>query len=65
MQNKKYPKAYQQIQAYYTLVAEYHTLPDIQDFIRRCTNNAYRTACSLIRTGKFTEEQIIAAYPLD
>ena len=65
MGNKKYPKVYEQINRFYTLVAEYHNLPDIEQFIQRCTQNAYRVACKLLSEGKYTQDQIIAMYPLD
>ena len=65
MGHKKYPAVYQQIQDYYTLVAEYHNLLDVAHFIERSTVNAYRVACKLLKEGKYTVEQIIAMYPLD
>lgn len=64
MDNKKYPAVYRQIQEYYTLIAKMDgNLPE--DYAERRTRNAYRIACSHIREGKYTEEQIIACYPLD
>ena len=65
MQNKKYPEVYQQIEKYYTLIAQDISIPNPEDFVARCVRNRYRHACKLIGSGSHSVQEVLSWYPLD
>lgn len=65
MGNKKYPNVYEQIQSYYTLIAQDFTIPNPEQFVERCVRNRYRDACKLIGSGNHSVAEVLSWYPLD
>lgn len=61
----KYYSMYLHIKQYYTLVANFMSPPNPQQFVTLSTRNAYRIACKQLNAGQATQEQIIARFPLN
>lgn len=64
---KRYQKMYDRMRAYWELCAkEVYFIPqsNVTSFVERSTRSSYKYACNCIREGRFTEEQVIACYPL-
>lgn len=65
--NKQYPKLWNRIVAYYTLVAtETFMLPadKVEGFVESQTRNRYRDACNLIECGTHTLSEVEKLFPL-
>lgn len=65
--NKQYPKLWNRIVEYYTLVAtETFMLPEneVESFVEKSTRNRYRDACNLIKRGTHTMEEVEQLFPL-
>lgn len=64
---KRYQKMYDHIRAYWELCGKncfYLSEKNLENFVELSTKSSYRRACKGIREGRFTEEQVIANYPL-